>query len=781
MAISSDQSGPPPPGAGASRRTAAGRNAAAELPESRAYRLKRRLLGPPLVREQLADERLSNPVALAVLSSDVLSSSAYATEQILTYLVPAVGLAAFAMVVPVTLAILVVLVVVTMSYREVVRAYPKAGGAYVVSRENFGPRVAQIASASLLVDYVLTVAVSVAAGVDALASAAPALNPYITPISVAFVLVIAYGNLRGIREAGRSFALPTFFFVANMGLLMAVGIAEAATGGLHAHGVTHLSGSVAIGRGGGGLFAGASLFIVLRAFASGGSALTGTEAISNGVSVFRDPQSENARKTLLLMATILGSMFLGLSALAAVVHPVPFLSGTPTVISQVAKYVYGTTPLGHVAYYSLQAGTMLILILAANTSFTGFPFLASFAAQDGFLPRQLTRRGHRLVFSNGIVVLTVAAVALLIATDSKLNSLIALYAIGVFTGFTMSGFGMAKHELTHKRPGWKHRLAVTTAAGVLSLIVDAIFVTTKFGEGAWVVVVLIPVMVVVFVRLNRQYQEERATLSSGASEAAEAPVLRRHVVLVLVDELDMAAARAIQYARTLNPDEVRAVHFLMDARHAEELQRQWTHLGLSRLPLEVIDTPDRRLTRAALEVAADAAADGQTEVTILLPRRAYARIWDRVLHDQTADRIAGAVSQLDHVNATIVPFHVHGSLAERAPAHPVEHRPDVPSPSQPVPAGTVPIAECGYRQDVTVAGRVRSVRVQPWGGVASLEATLVDGSGDTIAAVFLGRRRVPGIQPGARLAVTGRVGNHHGRRSLLNPRYEILAPAPPPE
>ncbi len=754
---------------------------AGELPESFGYRLKRRLLGPPLVREQLEDQRLSNQVALAILSSDVMSSSAYATEQILTILVPAVGLAAFALVVPITVGILAVLAVVTLSYRVVVRTYPKAGGAYIVSRENFGLTVAQVASAALLVDYTLTVAVSVAAGVDALASAAPVLVPYIVPISVGLVIILAYVNLRGIREAGRAFAVPTYFFIANMAVVITVGIVKAVTGSLHAHSL-HQPGAV-VGTGGHGLLAGASLFIVLRAFASGGSALTGTEAISNGVSVFRDPQAENARKTLAIMATILGSMFLGLSVLSAVVHPVPFVSGTPTVISQVAKYVYGTTTLGNVGFYAIQAGTTAILILAANTSFTGFPFLANFAAKDAFLPRQLTRRGHRLVFSNGIIVLTVLSIVLLVATRAKVSSLISLYAIGVFTSFTLSGLGMAKYQLTHKdRQGWQGRLAVTGSAGVLSLIVDVIFIVTKFTEGAWVVVVLIPLMVLTFVRLHRQYQTERAALHTGAVAAAEAPVMRRLVVLVLIDDLDMAAARAIQYARTFNPDEIRVIHFLLDPRHAEELQTEWVHLGLSNLALEVIDCPDRRLTRAALELAAETVGDGHTEASIILPRPSYQRVWDRFLHDQTADRIADTVGQLDHVNATIVPFRVRITLPHPASktARQPRANPPVPPPAD-AAVGTVAIGDVTARQRVKVAGRVKSVAVQPWSGVPSVAVTLVDAPGDALVVTFLGRRQMPGIQPGARLAVEGVPGYHKGKLSILNPAYEILAAAPTAE
>ncbi|HEY3701937.1 MAG TPA: APC family permease, partial [Acidimicrobiales bacterium] len=478
-----------------------------ELPESLGYRIKKRLLGPPLVSEQLRTQRLGKPTALAVLSSDVLSSSAYATEQILRVLVVAVGVAAFSLTVPVTLAILVVLLFVTLSYREVIWAYPKAGGAYVVSRENFGPNIAQIAGVSLLVDYTLTVAVSMAAGVSALTSAVPSLTPYTVELSVAFVLLIAYANLRGIREAGRLFALPTYLFLANMAVLIVVGLVKSVLGELHAHSI-HAAGAISSGSAGNGLLLGASLFIILRAFSDGGSALTGTEAISNAVSVFRPPERKNARTTLVIMSLILGSLVLGVSLLASWVHAVPYISQSPTVLSEVAKFVYGTSPVGTFLYYFLQIATLFILVLAANTSFTGFPFLASFVGEDSFLPRQLTRRGHRLVFSNGIIVLTVVSVALLVATEAKVASLISLYAIGVFTGFTMAGAGMVKHHLTLRESGWRHRLAINGAAALLSFVVDIVIVVTKFTEGAWLVVVLLPLLVFVFIRLNRQYRNE---------------------------------------------------------------------------------------------------------------------------------------------------------------------------------------------------------------------------------------------------------------------------------
>jgi amino acid transporter len=785
-------------GAGPERPTAVGRNVAPEalpspdaleLPETFRYRLKNRLLGPPLASERQSVERLGKPTALAVLSSDVISSSAYATEQMLIPLIPVAGAAAFSMVVPISLAVIFVLLFVTLSYLEVVKVYTKAGGAYVVARENFGLTVAQIAAVSLLIDYTLTVAVSVAAGVAATTSVFPALSHETTTIAVVLVLLIAFGNLRGIREAGRVFAFPTYFFVVNMGVLLLVGAAKAITGSLHAHPITGHPGSVAIGTPGSGLLYGATLFVVLKAFASGGSALTGTEAISNGVSVFRPPEARNARITLVIMAAILGSLVLGVSSLAAVTHPVPYLSGTPTVISQVAKYVYGAHGVGNVLYVLLQIGTTLILILAANTSFTGFPFLASFAAEDSYLPRQLTKRGHRLVFSTGIVALTVVSVALLIVTNAQVDKLIPLYAIGVFTGFTMAGAGMAKYHLTHKEPHWRRRLVINGSAAVLSFIVLIVIAVAKFTEGAWTVVVLLPLGVLLLLRLHRQYAKEDAELEVGAAQACEAPVLRRHAVIVLVDRLDLATARAVQYARTLSPDQLRAVHFAVDPRVAATLEDDWGRLGLQRLPLDVIECPDRRLGRAALELAAEVVDGGDTELTLLLPRRDYNGAWARLLHDRTADSIVEIVSQLPHVNATIVPFQLaHRGLRVRLTARrPRSHEPRPLHPEAvgvaelgPQAVGTVPIGDAQWRTRVRVAGRVKSVRVPTRAATAILECTLVDRSG-AILLVFQGRRSIPGIRQGARLVAEGMVGAWDKRLAILNPDYELIAGADPHE
>ena len=779
---------------------------AVQVPESLGYRLKNRLLGPPLDTSMLAHERLGIPTALAVFSSDCISSSAYATEEILRVLIPAIGVAAFSLVVPITFALIIVLFFLILSYRETIKEYPTAGGAYMVTRDNFGLLPAQVAGVALLTDYILTVAVSTAAGTDALTSFFRGLTPYHMWIAVGFVILIAFGNLKGVRESGKIFAVPTYFFIVTMGAMLIEGAYKWIFGaGIHQQSLQH-AGTINISHPGTGLLYGATVFVVLRAFASGGAAVTGVEAISNGVTAFKRPEWKNARTTLIIMGATLGVMFVGLSTLATKVHPVPYVSGTPTVISQVGKSVFGGGPLGNVLYFCLQAGTMLILVLAANTSFADFPRLASFHAGDNFMPRQLTKRGHRLVFSNGILALAVCAIILLFATGAQVDKLIPLYAIGVFTSFTMSQAGMAKHHVTRKEPGWRKGLFVNGTGAVLSAIVDVIIAVTKFKPpheflGSWAIILLIPIMVWGLVRLNRQYESEAEELAEDAPRLAEAPILRRHEVIVMVDQLDVTAARAMQYARTLNPDSLRAVHFDLDPIRSEDLATAWTRLGLSRLPLEIIECPDRRLDRGATEMVAEAVADGETEVTLLLPRRMYLRGWHRLLHDRTAERIAAMASQLPHANVTFVPYHLGVDERERetamAVAHNVRHRRHgengngstgrMEAPDKALPdaahaarvaglsdvAGTIPIAEVVWRQTARVAGRVRSVRVQPWSGVASLEATIVDSTGGLII-VFLGRRHVAGVQPGARLIAEGMVGEHRGRLAILNPDYELL-------
>jgi amino acid transporter len=772
--------------------------AADPLPERRSYLLKRRLLGHPLTSEDLHSEKLGKPVALAVLSSDVMSSCAYGSESILRILVPAAGLGAFALVTPVTAMLLLVLGLVCLCYRQVVRTYPVAGGSYVVSRENFGFSVAQIPGAALLCSYVLTVSVSVAAGVDAVISAFPALDPYPVELSLGCILLLTFGNLRGVREAGRIFAVPTYWFLASMACLAVTGAVRYALSGHLHHYVLTGDGRVPLGAGGGGLLLGASVFLFLRGFANGGSAMTGMEAISNAVPVFREPAVRNARTTLVLMASILGAMFLSVSVLAALTHAVPFVKGTPTVLSEIGRAVFGSGTLGSVAYFSLQMSTALILVLGANTSYNGFPLLVNFIAEDSYLPRPFRVRGHRLVYSNGVCALTVVSGVLLVVTGARVADLIPLYACTVFTGFTMAGAGMTRYHLRHPGPGRGGRLAVAASTFVASLAVTLIFVVTEFTKGAWLVVIAIPAIVALLSWTHGRYDEERRVLAEdSASATSDVPVLRRHVVLVLVDTVDLATARAVQLARSLSlSGDVRAVHFVLDRDRAAAMARRWGDLGRWRLPLELVECPDRRLSRAAAEFAAELAADGQTEVTFVLPRRLYPGIANRLLHSNTAERIVAAVSSIENVSATVAPFDVGEHLRRRKRQGAGDGRPPTERDLAVEKSaggderrargrgerkrgtivtveGTTPIGELVYRKRATVVGRVKSLRVEPWSSVHSLECTLVDGTG-AINVVFLGRRTVPGIETGARLSVEGMVGKHAGRLAIINPRYELL-------
>ncbi len=764
-------------------------------PDGVRYRLKNKMLGKPLHTEQLEDERLGKPTALAVFASDNLSSSAYATEEILHVLLPAIGVAAFALVLPITIALLVVLGFLILSYRQTIKAYPTAGGAYMVTRDNFGLMPAQVAGVALLTDYVLTVSVSVAAGTAALASAFSVFEPYVLPISIAFIVIIAYGNLRGVRESGRIFAVPTYFFIINMAILISVGVYKAAFGGLHhvVYSAQQTHDLVKFGSPGDGLLMGAALYIVLKAFASGGAAVTGVEAISNGVPAFKKPEWQNARQTLVIMGSLLGAMFFGLSWMDSKMHVAPFLSGTPTVISQIGKFAYGGGLLGNVLYYCLQGGTMLILVLAANTSFADFPRLASFHAGDNFMPRQLTKRGHRLVFSNGIIFLAVASIVMLLATDAKVARLIPLYAIGVFTSFTLSQAGMAKHHIREKEKGWKFGLFVNGTGAILSLVVDIVIAITKFEGGAWAVIIFVPVMVFFLMKLAKQYKTEDEALAHDVPKAVAAPVRKRLVVMVFVDRLDLAVARAIQFGRALRPDELRAVHFVIDAQHADELAAQWREHGLTNLGLELIDCPDRRLTRSAVEAVAHELGSGDSEVAVLLPERKFSGAWRGILHDQTAESLSREISRLPHANVTLVPFHFDDRDDIEVPERPTD-----PSPNgngyrsngkgkgktkingKPLadtltivrPEGTTAIGDVRCRQNVKVHGRIQAIRVEPLGGSPSLECTVVDETGG-LSVVFFGRRQIEGIAIGSTLTAEGMAIDHHGRLAIINPVYDL--------
>ncbi len=776
------------------------------LPESLGYRMKVRLLGPPLHSNELEHQRLGIPTAMAIFSSDNISSSAYATEEILHVLIPVIGVFAFSLVIPITVAMLVVLAFLILSYRETIKEYPTAGGAYMVTRDNFGYKPALVAGVSLLTDYILTVAVSASAGVAALTSLVPGLVPYHLPLALTVVALIAYVNLRGVKESGKVFMVPTYLFMGAMAIMITVGLTKVLGGGM-AH-IVPQQGAELLDAGKNGerglgntVLYGAGLWVVLKAFASAGTAVTGVEAISNGVSAFHKPEWKHARRTLVLMGLTLSVCFMGVSFLATKTWPSPYASGSPTVISQVGKAVFGTSGVGTMMFFFLQGSTLLILALAANTSFADFPRLANFAAGDSYMPRQLMKRGHRLVFSNGIVLLSASAMALMVATNASVSRLIPFYAVGVFTSFTMSQAGMTRHHLRKRAKGWQRGVFINGVGCALSFVVLIIFMSTKFTQGAWFILVLVPVLVVLLVRMNRQYLDEASELEEEAAELAGRRILPKLTVLVMVDQINRATARALQYGRSLHPSEIRAVHFVVDDERAQALAEQWVTLGLGRIPLDLIECSDRRIANAALQLTADESLMADREVTVLLPRLEYRRAWHRVLHDRTGNRIAEAVADLPRVNVTFVPYHLSAgrhatnlSVADVIEQHASGQVPVVATagsrtaPNEEAlldqrlaqlsgkPGRSEPGTSIGsvvFRDRVTLTGRVQAIRVQPWSGVATLEVSLVDETG-AIQLVFLGRRTIAGISTGTRLQVQGVVGMHRGTRSILNPVYRIL-------
>jgi amino acid transporter len=657
-----------------------------ELPETFWYTAKRRLLGPPMINAELRDQRLSKKLALGVLSPDGISSSAYGTEEILIELLPIFGLAAFAVIIPVTGVVLFVMLLVVLLYREVVVVYTRAGGSYVVARDNFGPRIAQVAAVALLIDYVVTVAVQIAAGTAAVASAFPGIGPYTREISIGVILLMCFANLRGIREAGKVFALPTYLFSAAVILMIVVGLARAGLGNLPQQNVDHMTGLYKVGPGTSSFTGLVLIFTLLRSFANGGSSLTGIEAVSNAVSAFKPPEGINARRVLVTEGLILGTLVAGISWLAHLTHAAPYKLGYPTVIAQEANMVFGSA--GHFMFFVVQAATALILYTGGNTSFNGFPFLTSFVAEDSFLPRWMTKRGQRLVFSNGIIVLTVFSVTLIAVVGSNVNALVPFYAIGVFTAFSMAGFGMAKYFHTHRGPGWQHKLVISFSSGVLTSIVVVIFAVVKFTEGAWLIVIICPVLVYALIRLNREYRSEAQVLETigerrASGVAPSRPNYTRRVVIVFVDDFDLSTVAALRYAKSLRPTTVRAVHFVIDTEQAERLRAAW--LPDRSVSLEFIDCPDRRLTRAAAELVSHEAEHPGTQVTAILPRRSFSPLLGRFLHDHTADKIARVVSRVPDAAATIIPFDVQNRVRILQERHAVSDK-KAPVTLTPVPA-----------------------------------------------------------------------------------------------
>jgi amino acid transporter len=599
---------------------------------------KRWLVGTPLETSRLAEERLTVPLALAVFSSDALSSVAYATEEILLVLSTA-GLAALNYSLPIALVITGLLALLIASYRQTVFAYPDGGGSYIVARENLGTMSGLVAAAALLIDYVLTVAVSAAAGVAAITSAIPALQGHKVVMGLLFVAVIAVGNLRGVRESGMIFAFPTYTFIISVAVLLLVGLWRTTAGlppveapvGIMPE-VTHAL----------------SLFLLMRAFSSGCAALTGIEAISNGVKAFRPPESRHAAATQVLMGLILGVFFLGITWLAHVYHIVP--SEGQTVISQLGRAVFGSNAL----YYLLQVATAGILLVAANTSFADFPRLSSILAGDRFLPRQLATLGDRLVFSNGIVILSAAAMLLLVLFQGETHALIPLYAVGVFLAFTLSQAGMVRRHLELKEGSYRMHAALSAAGAVATGLAVLVIATTKFMHGAWIVVVLIPLMVFGFFRTHRHYFYVRTQLSLVEIEP-ERPI--RHTAVVPISALNRATVYALRYAKSI-AHEVEAVHVALDEKRAEMIQHQWKTWG-GGVPLKILHSNYRSLIRPLVEHIDDLMQGRRRNemVTVVLPEFVTAHWWESLFHNQSAFLIKGALLFRPGVVVTSVPFH----------------------------------------------------------------------------------------------------------------------------
>ena len=760
----------------------------AHLKDPLRYKIKRRLLGQPHNRHSLSHQRLSKRYALGILSSDCISSSAYGSEQILIALLPAFGLAAFGIIMPMTAVVIGILILITLSYRNVIDVYTKTGGAYIVSRDNFGPVVAQVAAVALMLDYIVTVAIQSAAGVAAIISTFPGLAPWKIHMIVAVIVLLTFGNLRGVKEAGKAFAMPTYFFVGCMLIVFGMGIWRLANGTLPMLD-PYAAGAVEIGEAQ-GLLTAASIFILLRAFANGGSSLTGLEAISDGVALFKAPEHVNAKRTLVVMSCILGTLVLGVSWFSSHVHAVPYESGAPTVISQIAKAAVGDSAFGSVMFILVQLATMLILFAGANTTYSAFPLLVNFVASDGYLPRQLTKRGHRLAFSNGILLLSGSGLFLVFITAGSVEHLVAFYALGVFTGFSLAGFGMTRHALRTRPEHWRLKVAINGAAGGVSLIIVIIFSIVKFTEGAWLVLITAPLMVALFLRFRRQYVREQEALQVKESQE-RATSIARHDVTILVDNVDLATVGAVRYARSLKPHKIQAVHFVIDDRHAEEIQEAWAASeALEDVRLELIDCPDRRIANSAVDYAIRKTEKPDVELTLLLPRRSYSRFLGRLLHDQTAEAIAAPISQLKRVVATIIPFDVNSITSGASVVQPINTPVKVASVAKPVavPAARTdmpytpishyaenitPIGEVQWRKRAHVQGRVTALSTAPRGSAPTLQVEVWDETGG-ITLNFLGRREIAGLEVGMDIRAEGMVGEEDGTLVILNPSYELV-------
>jgi amino acid transporter len=600
--------------------------------------LKRALVGTPIPSTLAKHERLSRVTGLAVFASDALSSVAYATEEILLILVLA-GTAALHTSVPIAFGIAALIAIVVSSYRQTILAYPQGGGAYVVTRENLGRYPSLVAGAALLIDYVLTVAVSIAAGIAAVTSAMPALHDHRVGLCVLGVVLISIGNLRGIRESGKLFAAPTYLFVGSYALMIGWGAVQWLAAGATTTPPPELPALQPL-----------TVFLALRAFASGCAALTGIEAVSDGVPAFREPEAENARSVLVSLGVILIALFLGITFMTQVSGVVPVEGETVT--SQIARRVFGASPF----YYLVQGATTLILVLAANTSFADFPRLAYFLARDRFMPRQFANRGDRLAFSNGILILALVSALLLVAFQGDTHALIPLYAVGVFISFTLSQSSMVRYWIRHRAPGWPWRAALNGVGAVATGIVMLIIATTKFTHGAWIVIALIPVQIAFFLAIHRHYGEVARQLSMGDVPSPPRPPAP-HTVLVLVGDVHRGMLAALEYAQALSRS-ARAVYVELDPEATRRLEDRWGKYG-SGIPLVVLRSPYRSVVGALLEYLDHLQEMAPNHViTIVLPEFVPARWWQHLLHNQTALLVKGALLFRKGVVVTSVPYHL---------------------------------------------------------------------------------------------------------------------------
>jgi amino acid transporter len=604
------------------------------------------LVGVPIASSDEHHQRLPKTVALAVFASDAISSTAYATQEILLVLVPVAGMAALEDIIPIALVVCLLLAIVVTSYRQTIKAYPQGGGSYVVSRENLGKMPSLVAGASILVDYVLTVVVSVSAGVAAIDSAFPELLEYRVPLCLGFITLMTLANLRGMKESGRLFAGPTYLYVLALGALIIVGLVRSYLGDIGVLPVNEEALNEITDNG--ALLTGTTALILLRAFSSGAVALTGVEAIADGVPAFRRPEAKNAGITLTWMAAILGTAFFGLAVLTHRLQPT--VSHEETLLSILGTAVFGD---GSAMYYVLQFSTFAILILAANTAFADFPRLSSIISRDGYLPRQMANRGDRLVFSNGIVFLAGLAALLIVVFDGDTAALIPLYAVGVFTSFTLSQFGMFRFQRTHRPAGWKHRSTISLIGATATFVVALVVVVSKFTQGAWIPAVVIPAIVCLFLQIGRHYAHVRAAISVPPGWRAKR---HTHNVVVLVGGVNKGVLQALTYARSLAPDRLIAVSVVTNQEEQDAILKQWAEHDIH-VELHTLHSAYRELTRPVLRYLDEIDSESQDDIiTVIIPEFVVTHWYTNVLHNQSALALKARLLYRPNTVVTSVPI-----------------------------------------------------------------------------------------------------------------------------